>query len=220
VDEATGRIDVLDEVNARVLTYDAAGKRVAATPIATRSTTVDDIVREPDGTRVLFDATRGQITHLTAHGQETVAADFADAPANARLATDGDAVFVRDAADGSLRSVAGARRHDGVRAVLDRGSVLVAPIGGRGVRVDLGRPALDVVGSETDGTDVLWALVDLDDGTMRLVSVDLGHPDVVTARVVDASVFGDVTRRLVALDSGAAVMSATATDVSFTRYAR
>ncbi len=208
VDEPTGRIDVLDQVNARVVTFDPSGQRVAATPIA--STTANDIIREQDGTHLVFDAPRGEITHLTPEGRTTTPANVGEQPANARLT---------DVPGAASMSSAARRRRPGLRAVLDRGSVLVAN-GRRGVRIDLGRPALDVVESETDAGGVLWSLVDLDDASMRLVSVDPAHPDDVTTRTVDASVFGDVSRRMVALRSGVVVMNASNTLMTFTRYSR
>jgi hypothetical protein len=102
-----------------------------------------------------------------------------------------------------------------------RDGSIVTAVGTSATRISLERPVLDVVESEIDGRGVLWLLADLDDGTMRLVAIDPLVPAIATVRTVDASVFGDVTRRLVASpDGGVVVMSATTSDLVYTRYGR
>ena len=135
---------------------------------------------------------------------------------------------MREPAQGSLRPLLASRAPArDATVVLDGSSLLVADVCGwrscnnqtEGARIALDRPVIDVTGYAVDGRGHLWTLADLDDGTMRLVEIDLAHPTVVFARAVDASVFGDVTRRLVALDGGGAVvMSGNKTELRFTRY--
>ncbi len=206
VDEQQRTIDVLDAANARIARFNLNGRSVGTTPITTRSTTVDDIERSPDGALDVLDAARRQLIHIDATSQRvTEDAVAIGAPANLRLGRS----VPRD-----------------LSVVLEGGSVLVgdlcrwrACVGTEGARITLDRAALDVSASAVDGHGVLWSLVDLDDGSMRLVSLDLAHPAVVAVRAIDASVFGDVTRRLVALGGGGAVvMSGDRSTITFTRY--
>jgi hypothetical protein len=228
VDEAASRIDVLDSPNARIASFDFTGRPTGTIPIATGSTTVDDLVRTP-GTSYVLDALRRQLVRISSEGQVVSNRVVPSGePANLRLAVSGDGLFVRDPAQGRLLPLLGtppAVRDASV--VLDGGAILVGDLcewrvcsGGEGARIVLDRALLDVADYGVDGRGVLWVLADVDDGTMRLVSLDLAHPSVATVRTVDAGVFGDVTRRLVTLGGGGAVvMSGDATTLTFTRYA-
>jgi hypothetical protein len=219
VDEAAQRIDVLDDVDARVVSFGTDGRRTGVVPIATGSTTVNDIVRLADGSRALLDVARSEVIRWTSRGQTATRADLTGAPVDTRLIADGSDPFV--ITPSGVRPLFAAKRHapEGVAVAVDRRGILLGD-GTRGVRIALAN-VVDVAEHVVDRRGVLWAIVDVDGPTApvtELVSIDLAHPLLAASRSIDASVFGDVTRRLVALRSGVVVMSATANDLTFTRY--
>jgi hypothetical protein len=212
VDEATGRIDVLDTVNARIASFDGNGRRTGVIPFAGSSRTIADLVRTASGTRYAIDVVRRQLIRVSPDGQTvTDEPALAGEAVNARLDREGDHLYLDD----GMRPILGAPPALHVVPTIPNDSFVAF---GDTV-VPFERPVLDVVEHVIDGRNTLWAVVDLDDGSQRLVSMQLADPTRVQVREVDASVFGDVSRRLVALDGGGAVvMSATATQLIFTRY--
>ncbi len=229
VDADAREIDVLDTVDARVATYGFGGASLRSQPIATGSRTVTDMVRGPDGTRYLLDPVREELLRQSRDTTEVFA--HARVPnANTRMALRGPDLSVREPAQGRLlrlfdtqrRQMAsnGATTPDDASVAVSGTSVLAAR-GSRAVRIDLSRPVLDVLDYGTDGDGSLWALADVavgDTARTVLVTIDILRPQRVRAANVDASVFGDVTRRLVTLDDGVVVMSGTADALTFTRY--
>jgi len=213
LDEAADRIDVLDTVNARIATFDAGGRATAAIPFAGGSRTIGDLVRMPDGTRYALDVVRRQVIRIGTGGGQTVLdePELGDDAVNERLELQGTHLYVGEPRRPLLGAPPAA---PAVRAIPDGRSAMFGV-----TRVPFERIVLDVVEHAVDGRNTLWAIVDLDDGSQRLVSIDLADPTRAQVRTMDASVFGDVTRRLVTLDrGGAVVMSASRTSLVFTRY--
>jgi hypothetical protein len=221
VDDAAQEIDVLDTPNARVVTYSFGGKRLAARAIGTPTAT--DIVRTPDGTRYVLDPVRDRLLRLSGGTLQAVdRIGVREDGADARLSLVANEVLVRGPRQGLTRRLGGRRSDvipDTPNVTAGDGSILVA---GRrvGLRISVGRPVLDVVDCVVDGRGAMWAIVDVPEGSSArtlLVRADLRR---MTATVgdADASVFGDVGRRLAATNEGVVVMSATASALTFTRY--
>ena len=242
VDATARRIDVLDTVNARVVTFGFGGGRIGSTPIATGSATVGDLVRLPDGTRYLLDVSRDELIRWTPAGQEVFEkAGLRDEPVDARLVARNTDLYLRDASQGRSELLARANGAfvNATERVADTTPVANVQVNGSSVlvgdlcvlrcgdrteaaRLDFGRTVFDVAAYGVDGHGVFWGLVDVDEAgtaTTRLISIDPARPSDVAVRTIDASVFGDVTRRLVTLDSGGVVvMSGTRSQLVFTRY--
>lgn len=224
IDGPSRRIDVLDTVRSRVVSVAFGGRITGATPIVTGSVTAGDIVRTGDGTRYLLDVTRGELIRWTQQGQDvTGISGVRNLAANTRLDVNGTSVFVRESSQGRREDLLDAITPPTVVGVqVEPTSVLFGGVCATcrdAIRVGFGRDVFDVAESEVDGHGVVWALVDVDDGrsaATQLVSIDATE---VLSRTVDASTFGDVTRRLVPLDGGGVVvMSSSADELIFTQY--